>query len=103
MLNYTWERVGFRRFVIILTATCSDAMSGMDRVEFYKNGELQETVSGAGPDYEWRFPWPLFGELHVKGLICNLTMTDEVVTFFAFLVINSGFPQDFPRSFVHSL
>jgi hypothetical protein len=35
------------------TATSTDAMSGMERVEFYFNNVLQDTVSGPGPEYQW--------------------------------------------------
>ncbi len=35
------------------TAVATDAMSGMDRVEFYLNNELQETIYGSGPEYQW--------------------------------------------------
>ena len=35
------------------TATANDDMSGMDRVEFYLNNELQETIFGQGPEYKW--------------------------------------------------
>ena len=45
------------------TATASDAMSGMNRVEFYFNNQLQETVNGTGPDYVWTlFYFPLPGK-----------------------------------------
>jgi hypothetical protein len=35
------------------TATATDDTSGMERVEFYFNGVLQETVTGSGPTYVW--------------------------------------------------
>ncbi|MDH7506886.1 MAG: hypothetical protein QHH15_03760 [Candidatus Thermoplasmatota archaeon] len=35
------------------TATATDATSGMERVEFYFNDVLQETVTGPGPTYQW--------------------------------------------------
>jgi hypothetical protein len=40
-------------WTLTFTATASDAMSGMDRVEFYYNDVLQETVNGSGPTYTW--------------------------------------------------
>ena len=43
------------------TATATDAMSGMDRVEFYLNEELQDIINGSGPTYSWTviyFPLP---------------------------------------------
>ena len=57
-LHYTWERIGFRKYVIIVTATCVDSLSGMGKVEFYLNDVLQETVIGPGPDdYVWRYDY----------------------------------------------
>jgi hypothetical protein len=35
------------------TATATDDTSGMERVEFYFNNVLQETVPGSGPTYVW--------------------------------------------------
>ena len=35
------------------TATATDAMSGMDYVEFYFNGVYQTVVEGEGPEYVW--------------------------------------------------
>jgi len=35
------------------TATATDDISGMDRVEFYFNNDLQEIVTGPGPIYIW--------------------------------------------------
>jgi len=51
------------------TATATDTMSGMDRVEFYFNDELQETVTGLGPDYLWSLMyWPIpNGKFWVKA------------------------------------
>jgi hypothetical protein len=42
---------------IIWTATANDAMSGMERVEFYFNGVLQVTVTGAGPEFIWEMEY----------------------------------------------
>ncbi|KYK26380.1 hypothetical protein AYK20_09020 [Thermoplasmatales archaeon SG8-52-1] len=43
--------------------TASDATSKMDRVEYYLNDVLQDTVSGPGPDYSWKFLYS--GGLHI--------------------------------------
>jgi hypothetical protein len=40
---------------LIFTAYADDFTSLMDRVEFYLNGEWQETVYGPGPEYQWIF------------------------------------------------
>jgi hypothetical protein len=43
-----------------LTATCFDDTSGMERVEFYFNNLLMETVYGSGPDFVWTIRyWPV--------------------------------------------
>lgn len=54
-LNYTWERMGLRKYTIFVTATAFDNLSGMSGVEIYLNGILQEIITGAGPDYTWAF------------------------------------------------
>ncbi|KYK20375.1 hypothetical protein AYK24_03805 [Thermoplasmatales archaeon SG8-52-4] len=42
-------------WIIEFTATATDSKSGMDRVEFYLNDVLQDTVNGSGPTYQWSF------------------------------------------------
>jgi hypothetical protein len=66
-MNYTWEKVG-SKYNIIMTATGTDAMSGMAKVEFYFNGELQETVTGAGPDYVWTYEYAPLTTVHIKAI-----------------------------------
>jgi hypothetical protein len=39
-------------YLLRFTATATDLTSGMERVEFYHNDELQDTVYGVGPTYE---------------------------------------------------
>jgi hypothetical protein len=45
---------------IEITISACENMSGMERVEIFFNNELQETISGSGPEYVWtlRF-WPI--------------------------------------------
>jgi hypothetical protein len=51
---------GWNGWYILVHANATDAMSGMERIEFYYNDELQETVSGSGPEYVWTLKyWPL--------------------------------------------
>ena len=62
-IGLTYEIVGgnmYQGWDFEFTATCKDAISGMERVEFYFNNELQETVYGPGPDFVWclRY-WPI--------------------------------------------
>jgi len=57
-IELTYEVVGGNQLIgweFELTAIASDSMIGMDRVEFYLNNVLQETVKGPGPKYTWRF------------------------------------------------
>ena len=70
-------------------ATAIDFTSGMDRVEFYLNDELQSSVSGPGPYYEWiwHYDGQYADKLRVVGLICKAKITDEYVKFFAFFVM----------------
>ena len=51
-LEYEWEGTS-APYNFIFTANATDAMSDMDYVEFYLNGELQDTVVGPGPTYVW--------------------------------------------------
>ena len=67
-MNYTWEGNSWHGYVIIITATCTDALSGMAKVEFYFNGLLQETVTGAGPDYVWSFDYNIPCDITIKGI-----------------------------------
>ena len=62
-IDLTYEVVGgnpVEGWIFEFTATCFDDTSGMERVEFYFNSELQETVYGPGPEYVWclRY-WPI--------------------------------------------
>jgi hypothetical protein len=68
LLDYTWEKIGTGKYAIIMTATCNDALAGMGKVEFYFNGELEETVTGAGPDYVWTYQWAPLPKVTVKAI-----------------------------------
>jgi hypothetical protein len=45
------------------TATCDDDTSGMERIEFYINDELQDTVYGSGPEYQWDYRY--YGDVNI--------------------------------------
>jgi hypothetical protein len=79
---------------LTFTATATDDTSGMNKVEFYLDDILQETVTGPGPTYQsvCRLPpsYPLY-ELKARGLILNPEITDEYVKFFAIIIIIIGF------------
>ena len=59
-IDLTYEFTGTEPpYNYIFTANASDATSGMERVEFYFNEELQKTVYGPGPTYVWEYLyWP---------------------------------------------
>ena len=67
-IHYTWEKIGCRKYVIIVTATCTDATSGIAKVEFYFNGVLQETVTGAGPEFVWAYDYAPLPSVVVKAI-----------------------------------
>lgn len=49
----------FRIYKITISTFHWDNCSDIDRIEFYLNGVLQETVPGLGPEYEWTLEyWP---------------------------------------------
>ena len=74
---------------LTFNAHTHDDLSGMNRAEFYLDNELQETVTGPGPDYEWKYHWqyPSVTKFDVRGLIRNPKITDDYVQFYAFIVI----------------
>jgi hypothetical protein len=63
-IELTYEVVGGNQWIgwiFRFTAIAVDSMIGMDRVEFYMNNVLQETVDSSGPVYTWNllyFPLP---------------------------------------------
>jgi len=69
---------------------CSDAMSGINRVEYYVNDELKSTVDTE--PYYWIWEYSYF--YSVVGLIRNPEITDEYVRFYAMIVIISEFHPD---------
>ena len=50
--DHWWQADDF-----ICTVNATDAMSGMDYVEFYLNDIKQKTVTGSGPVYQWTFKY----------------------------------------------
>jgi len=83
-IDLTWEADKEDDILYItFTATCSDATSGMDRVEFYMDDELVCTDNES--PYEWIFTVPFVS--NVIGLIFNPQLSEENVTFFALIVI----------------
>jgi hypothetical protein len=69
-VDLTWEAVGGLSQDIIFTATCSDADSGMDYVEFYFNDVLQFT-DDAEP-YQWIMTYAPGTKFTVKAIAYDL-------------------------------
>jgi len=68
-ISLTYEVTGGNQYTgweFTFTATATDDTSGMDRVEFYLNNTLQETVVGPGPTYCWVFI--RFPDQHVNNI-----------------------------------
>ncbi|MCK5260691.1 MAG: hypothetical protein KAJ44_00750 [Thermoplasmatales archaeon] len=83
-IDLTWE--SYKEdgiWYVIFSAYCSDAASGMNYVEFYKNDLLMHTDYEA--PYEWNYP-PIHTRSYVRGLIFNPQLIEENVTFFALIV-----------------
>ncbi|MCK5261436.1 MAG: hypothetical protein KAJ44_04590 [Thermoplasmatales archaeon] len=84
LIDLTWE--SYKEdgiWYVIFSAYCSDATSGMNYVEFYKNDLLMHT--DYEEPYEWNYP-PIHTRSYVIGLIFNPQLIEENVTFFAFIV-----------------
>jgi hypothetical protein len=69
------------KWFLVISIDCTDATSGMNRVEFYMNEELQERINGSGPNYEWELE--LDYNYSVIGLICKRNITVENLSFYA--------------------
>jgi hypothetical protein len=83
-LDITWEIIGgnpIDGWYLVFTVNVTDNYSSMDRVEFYLNNELQETVSGPGPIYIWGLLLHSLNSLQVNGLIYNREITENNVSF----------------------
>jgi len=96
-IELTYEVTGgnwWQGWELTFTAEATDDMSGMERVEFYINDELQDTVYGPGPEYLWLcyFPPLSDNQFQVNGLINNFEITDEYVRFYAIIVRISRVP-----------
>ena len=64
-IDLTWE-AGSATNEVIFTATCTDTLSGMDKVEFYINDVLQETVTSA--PYTWSIVHGAGTKYNVKAI-----------------------------------
>jgi len=81
-LNYTWEGNPWHGYEFIFTATCTDSMSGMDKVEFYLNDEVEYVVTGPGPTYVWNYSSTPLPSVIVKAIaydMAGLTNSAEII------------------------
>jgi hypothetical protein len=70
------------------TLMATDYMSGMERAEFYMDGELQDTIYGPGPEYSWIYHYtgiPNYS-FFVRGFILFPEKNKENISFFAIYV-----------------
>jgi len=54
-LEWVIHRIGCFKWKIIFYVNISEDLSGIDKIEFYLNDYLQDTISGPGPIYGWVF------------------------------------------------
>jgi len=71
-------------FWIGITADAFDDCSGMNKVEFFINDKLKETVEGPGPLYYWSIPF-ILSNYSVNGFICNKRIFEENISFFVII------------------
>jgi hypothetical protein len=69
IVDLTLEKVG-SVYNMIITVTCLDENNSIAKVEFYFNGALQETITGAGPEYVWTYQYiPLLTSFTIKVVV----------------------------------
>jgi hypothetical protein len=85
-INYSIWRKYWKGYLYTYNIEALDKMSGMNRTEFFVNGELQETIIGPGPMYEYTYPLYYTDRYNVIGLIRNRKITDEYVKFNSIIV-----------------
>ena len=85
LMSFVYEQTGGSAVIgadILCTCNATDpeAMSDMNRVEFYLNDVLQDTVAGAGPTYQWTFKYHGVLNIHVTAIAFdNAGNSDELV------------------------
>ena len=82
--NYEFGHNSLYGWILILSMNATDHPSGMNRVEFYMDDILQETITGCGPLYEWILDFSNYSRVY--GLIFNPEITEEYVRFYAVFV-----------------
>jgi len=96
-MMYTWEGNRWVGYTLIYQLFANDTMSGMNRAEFYINGELHEIIFGPGPDYVSTYPLYYEGIYNVRGFILNPKITDNYVKFYCLLVTISAYEKSLPH------
>jgi hypothetical protein len=87
-IDLTWE-AGDAKNEVVFTATCSDATSDMDKVEFFINDVLQFTGSSA--PYTWTMVHGAGTKYTVKAVaydMAGLTDFDEIGSGEGLITIN---------------
>lgn len=85
-VEFTWEIIGgnpIDGWELLVTVNVNENSSGIDRVEFYINDELEETVTGPGPTYSWSILLKSLNTIQITGLICKKVITEENVSFYS--------------------
>jgi hypothetical protein len=83
VIDFTYEWSGDKApYTFTFNATATDATSGMQRVEFWENWELQETVIGAGPSYVWEILWTPIPKAIFRAIafdMAGLSAYDDII------------------------
>jgi len=85
-LRYSVDFDLYLGWIFTFTAWATDSISGMERVEYYLNGDIQKIIYGGGPEYVWI--WDCCKINNFIGLIRNKEITEENIRFEAILVVS---------------
>jgi hypothetical protein len=96
-LNYTVTEKYWNGYVIVFNFVATDKTSGMNRTEFFLNDELQETIFGSGPYYQYQYLMYYTDRCNVRGFIRNREITDDSVKFYSLVVFVSVIGKYFPH------
>ena len=66
-MNYSYTKEG-SHYNVIITVTATDAMSGMDHVSFYYNGQIEANVTGSGPTFVWNYTYAPLPTVIIKAI-----------------------------------
>jgi hypothetical protein len=82
-IDFTYEWSGDKApYTFTFNATATDATSGMQRVEFWFNYVLQETIVGSGPYYVWEILWVPLPHVIMRAIaydFAGLNAFDDIV------------------------